>query len=448
MPDNATSSSVAVQAQLDRLWTLSPGADILGLERITALLARLGDPHLRLPPVFHVAGTNGKGSTCAFLRTAIEAAGLTAHVYTSPHLVRFNERIRIGGRLIADDALAALLAEVLDAAGDGADGIGASFFEVTTACAFLAFSRNPADACIIEVGLGGRLDATNAIAAPVVTGIAQLGIDHQAFLGDTAEDIAGEKAGIAKSGVALVTMSYAPGVTDRIASVAASAGAPVIALGREWRYKVGDQIVYEDADGILALPLPKMAGPHQPGNLALATAMLRHQHAVSVPPEAIHAAATGTTWPARMQRLSSGPLADLLPPGSQIWLDGGHNPAAAGAIAATLEKIAHPGIGRGDVHLVLGMLANKDPAGLLAPFVGLATTLHAVPVPDHDHHTPLVLAGVARSLGIPAHAAADVPQALTDIAQIGDPAEPPIVLILGSLYLAGAVLAANQEHLD
>lgn len=448
MPDNATSSSIAVQAQLDRLWALSPGTDILGLERITALLARLGDPHLRLPPVFHVAGTNGKGSTCAFLRSAIEAAGFTAHVYTSPHLVRFNERIRVAGKLIADDALAALLAEVLDAAGAGPDGIGASFFEVTTACAFLAFARTPADACIIEVGLGGRLDATNVIPAPVVTGIAQLGIDHQAFLGDTAEDIAAEKAGIAKPDVALVTMAYAPSVTERIASVATAARGTIIALGREWRYKAGDQIVYEDADGILALPVPTMAGPHQPGNLALATAMLRHQHALAIPIEAIHAAATGTTWPARMQRLSPGPLVDLLPPGSQVWLDGGHNPAAAGAIAATLERIAHPGTGRGDVHLVLGMLSNKDPAGLLAPFAGLATTLHAVPVADHNHHAPMALAGVSRSLGIPAHAVSDVPQALADISQIGDPAEPPIVLILGSLYLAGTVLAANLEHLD
>ena len=202
MADNATSSSPAVQAQLDRLWALSPGADILGLERITALLDRVGNPHRVLPPVLHVAGTNGKGSTCAFLRAAIEASGLTAHVYTSPHLVRFNERIRLAGRLINDETLAALLAEVLDAAGD----IGASFFEVTTAAAFLAFSRNPADACIIEVGLGGRLDATNVIERPIVTGIAQLGLDHQSFLGDSIEAIAGEKAGLAKREVPLVMM--------------------------------------------------------------------------------------------------------------------------------------------------------------------------------------------------------------------------------------------------
>ena len=202
MPDHAVSSSPAVQAQLDRLTALSPGADILGLERITALLRRLGDPHLSLPPVFHVAGTNGKGSTCAFLRAAIEAAGHSVHVYSSPHLVRFNERIRLAGSLVEDETLAALLAEVLD----HADDLHASFFEVTTAAAFLAFARTPAAATIVEVGLGGRLDATNVIPNPVVTGIAALGIDHQAFLGDTLLAIAGEKAGIAKPGVPLVTM--------------------------------------------------------------------------------------------------------------------------------------------------------------------------------------------------------------------------------------------------
>ncbi len=446
MPDTATSSSPAVQRQLDRLWSLSPGADILGLERITALLARLGDPHDRLPPVFHVAGTNGKGSTCAFLRTAIEAAGLSAHVYTSPHLVRFNERIRLAGRLIEDDALAPLLEEVLDAAENGADAIGASFFEVTTAAAFLAFSRTPADACIVEVGLGGRLDATNVIARPLVTGIAQLGVDHQSFLGDTAEEIAGEKAGIAKHGVPLVTMRYAEPVARRVAHVARANGAPVSAAGGEWRFAVeGDRLAYDDAAGRIEAPLPAMAGPHQPENLALAIAMLRHQSALAIPPDAYRAAAERTRWPARMQRLHAGLLTGLLPPGSQLWLDGGHNPAAAAAIGATIEEIAHPGVGRSEVHLILGMLANKDPAGLLAPFATIATTLHAVPTPGHEHHAPTALAAIAHGLGIAAHTAPDVTTALRDITAIADPAEPPIVLILGSLYLAGTVLAANGE---
>ena len=251
MPDPAVSTNPAVQRQLDRLWALSPGADILGLERITALLDRVGNPQDRLPPVLHVAGTNGKGSTCAFLRAAIEAAGYVAHVYSSPHLVRFNERIRLAGRLIEDAELAPLLGEVLDAGGD----IGASFFEVTTAAAFLAFSRTPADACIVEVGLGGRLDATNVVPRPIVTGIAQLGIDHQHFLGDTIEDIAAEKAGIAKPQVPLVTMRYAPSVEARIQQVARIAGAPVSPAGQHWFWEAdGDHMSYRDAAGRLQTP--------------------------------------------------------------------------------------------------------------------------------------------------------------------------------------------------
>jgi len=443
--DHAVSTDTAVQAQLDRLWALSPGADILGLERITRLLDRLGNPQDRLPPVFHVAGTNGKGSTCAFLRSALEAAGYTVHSYTSPHLVRFNERIRVAGRLIDDAALAALLAEVLDAGGD----IGASFFEVTTAAAFLAFSRTLADACIIEVGLGGRLDATNVIAHPLVTGIAQLGIDHQSFLGDSAVGIAGEKAGIAKPGVVLVTMEYEPDLAARVTQVAMQTGAPVLALGTTWQISTdATHIHYVDARGRIAIPLPAMAGPHQPGNLALAIAMLRHQTRLPVPTEALAAAAFATHWPARMQRLHTGPLVDLLPPGSQLWLDGGHNPAAAGAIAATLQQIAAPGIERSEVHLVLGMLANKEPAGLLMPFAKIATTLHAVPIERHEHHAPPALAALAHTLGIAAHTATDIGAALRDVTRISDPAEPPIVLILGSLYLAGEVLRANDELPD
>ena len=229
MPDYARSTDPAVQAQLDRLFAQGPGVDTLGLERVAALSARLGDPHLSLPPVFHVAGTNGKGSTCAFLRAALEAAGHAVHVYSSPHLVRFNERIRVAGRLIEDDALTALLAEVLDAG----DGIGASFFEVTTVAAFLAFARMPAAATIVEVGLGGRLDATNVV-QPVVTGIAALGMDHEALLGSTLLAIAGEKAGIAKPGVPLVTMDYPAAVRARILAVAGAAGAPVLARRAAW----------------------------------------------------------------------------------------------------------------------------------------------------------------------------------------------------------------------
>jgi dihydrofolate synthase/folylpolyglutamate synthase len=435
--DMARSDDPAVQAQLDRLWALSPGADILGLERITRLLARLGDPHRALPPVLHVAGTNGKGSTCAFLRAAIEAAGLRCHVYSSPHLVRFNERIRLGGRLIDDTALAALLAEVLDAA----DGIGASFFEVTTTAAFLAFARTPANACVIEVGLGGRLDATNVV-DPLITGIAQLGIDHQAFLGNTPEAIAGEKAGIAKPGVPLVTMRYAPAVSERIAMVAARAGAPVAACGDAWTYLVdGDRLTYRDAAGALDLPLPTLPGPHQPGNFALAVAMLRHQRVIPITDDALATAALTARWPARMQPLAPGPLAALLPPTGELWLDGGHNEAAGAAIAAAIGERLH---GR-PLHLVCGMLANKDAAGLIAPLAPLAGTFVAVPIPGHEHHTPAALAAVAAQLGIARTAtAATVEYALRTCGA----GEGAVVLILGSLYLAGEVLAANGEHPD
>ncbi|HEX8302419.1 folylpolyglutamate synthase/dihydrofolate synthase family protein [Sphingomonas sp.] len=437
--DHATSTDPAVQHQLDRLTLLSPGADILGLGRITALLARVGDPHLRLPPVFHVAGTNGKGSTCAFLRAAIEAAGLTAHVYTSPHLVRFNERIRLAGKLIEDAELAPLLEEVLDAGGD----IGASFFEVTTAAAFLAFARTPADACIVEVGLGGRLDATNVIPRPAVTGIAQLGIDHQSFLGDTAEAIAAEKAGIAKPGAPLITSDYPDGIAQLIADKAETAGAPIYPAFRRWFWgEAHGRLQYRDEKGALMTSLPALAGPHQLQNLALAIAMLRHQQAIHVPLAALKAAATSARWPARMQPLSPGPLLDLLPPGSTLWLDGGHNPAAAEAVSATLAEVAEAR----PVHLVLGMLANKDAHGLLAPFAPLARSLRAVPVPGHEHHAPAILAQIARELGIPRAApAADVSSALSDIARSG---EAPVVLILGSLYLAGTVLEANGELPD
>ncbi|CAN5385046.1 folylpolyglutamate synthase/dihydrofolate synthase family protein [soil metagenome] len=437
MADSATSSSPAVQAQLDRLWALSPGADILGLERITVLLDRLGNPQERLPPVLHVAGTNGKGSTCAFLRAAVEAAGLTCHSYTSPHLVRFNERIRIAGQLIADDRLAKLLEQVLD----HAEGIGASFFEVTTAAAFLAFAEAPADACIIEVGLGGRLDATNIIPRPLVTGIAQLGVDHQSFLGETIEEIAGEKAGIAKPGVPLVTMRYPPNVEKRITLAARAAGAPVAAAGGNWLFSVEpDHLVYKDSASKITTPLPALAGAHQPENLALAIAMLRHQSQLAIPPEAFAAAALDAQWPARMQRLASGPLTDLLPSGSTVWLDGGHNPAAGAAIARSLAAT-----GTGPVHLILGMLSNKDAAGLLAPIAPLAASLMAVPVPDHEHHDPAALAEAAAALGLAGTGTAnDVRSALAALAERDD--TPFTVLILGSLYLAGAVLAANEQR--
>ncbi|HEX8421698.1 MAG TPA: cyanophycin synthetase [Sphingomonas sp.] len=432
MPDHAISTSPAVQAQLDRLTMTSPGADILGLDRITRLLARLGDPHLSLPPVFHVAGTNGKGSTCAFLRAAIEAAGHSVHVYSSPHLVRFNERIRVAGRLIDDDALAALLAEVLDVA----DGIGASFFEITTAAAFLAFARTPAAACIVEVGLGGRLDATNVLPAPAVCGIAALGMDHEAFLGTELPTIAAEKAGIAKAGVPLVTMDYPRTLRDRIAAVAAAAGAQVLARGSAWHSETARATLrYRDAGFAVVTNRPRLVGAHQSRNLGLALAMLRHQGALTIPEAAMRAAADWATWPARMQRLGTGPLTDRLPPTNELWLDGAHNPSAAKPVAKALRNLAK---GR-PVALVTGMLANKDATGVLAALSPSIAQVVAVPVPGHHHHAPETLAAIARDLGLAADIATDIPHALDRASAC------PLLLIAGSLYLAGEALALNDE---
>ena len=416
---------------------LSPGRDVLGLERITRLLDRLGKPQDQLPPVFHVAGTNGKGSTCAYLRAAIEASGGRVHVYTSPHLVRFNERIRVADQLIEDALLADLLSEVLSVSED----INPSFFEASTAAAFLAFARVPADACVIEVGLGGRLDATNVIEAPAVTGIAQLGLDHQAFLGENLVDIAAEKAGIAKPGVPLVTLTYPAPIANRVAQVASQARARWLPKGGGWdaaAYR--DKLHYRDGDGRLDLPLPRMAGQHQAQNAALAVAMLRAQHALAVPETAIRAAMRWADWPARLQHIGEGPLADRLPDGSELWLDGGHNPAAGRAISDHFR--GHVAAGR-PFHIILGMLSNKDAAGFLKPFGGRTTTVHGVPVPDHEHHAPAELAAIARANGMAGFADGDFGAALDWIARHADRTQPPVVLIAGSLYLAGEVLAAN-----
>lgn len=420
---------------------LSPGRDVLGLERITALLERLDNPHNKLPPVFHVSGTNGKGSTCAFLRGAIEAAGLTTHVYSSPHLVRFNERIRVAGKLIEDAPLAALLSEVLD----HAEELEASFFEVTTAVAFLDFARTPADACIIEVGLGGRLDATNVIAAQTICGIASLGIDHEGFLLAPEEGtpeapldrIAFEKAGIAKSGVPLVTQKYAASMANTIATQATLRGAKPLARGEAWdAVSYEGRLHYRDAAGKLSLPLPRMTGAHQADNAALAIAMLRHQSAIAIPEAAMSAAMEWTRWPARMQLLGKGPLTDLLPEGSTILLDGGHNPDAGTAIAKVLEN-GPP------VHVIIGMLNNKDALGFLKPFAHKIASLHAVPIPGHEHHDPADLCQLAKDelhisgIGTSNNVAATFAQMATK--------GPASVLICGSLYLAGEVLRLNEE---
>ncbi|MEM1053751.1 MAG: bifunctional folylpolyglutamate synthase/dihydrofolate synthase, partial [Pseudomonadota bacterium] len=391
--DFGRSDDPRVQAQLDRLSALSVPQGRLGLETITALMERLGNPHRKLPPVFHVAGTNGKGSVCAFLRAMLEADGKRVHVTTSPHLVRYNERIRIAGKLIEDGPLAELLEEVLDAGED----LGPSFFEVTIAAAFLAFSRTPADACVVEVGLGGRFDATNVLEpeALAACGIAALGLDHERFLLAPEEGvptepmarIAFEKAGIAKKGVPLVTIENGAIADAQMVKSAGAAGAILGAFRRDWfvsptHYEdhfgkgnaLSTYIVDDESD--LSLPKPSLKGEHQHYNAGLAAAMLRAQDRVQITADAIYEGIRAAQWPARMQLLSNGPLTALAPD-QKVWLDGGHNPSAGKAIAEALE---------GPLHLVIGMLDNKNPRALLDPLGDRTCTLQVVPVPDHDCH--------------------------------------------------------------
>ncbi len=425
--DFATSANPAVQRQLDRLGALSVPEGRFGLDTIRALLTRLGDPHLRLPPAFHVAGTNGKGSTCAFLRAMLEAEGYRVHVTTSPHLVRYNERIRVAGELISDARLAELLAHVLDASVD----LNPSFFEVTIAAAFLEFARVPADACVIEVGLGGRFDATNVLETPAACGIASLGIDHEQFLlvpEDGAPEeplarIAFEKAGIVKPGRPLVTLAYPDGPRLEIERAALGAGAALAMRGDAWEAEVTELgLHYQDRHGELALPRPALPGGHQADNAALAVAMLRHQDFVSVSRGAIGGGIRAASWPARLQRLADGPLTS----GREVWVDGGHNRDAGAALARHFT-------GR-PVHLVIGMLANKDPAALLGPMRDSLASVTAVPVPMHQHHQAAMFGG---------RSASDVPAALAALPNDGLP-----VLVAGSLYLAGAVLRLNGEVPD
>jgi dihydrofolate synthase / folylpolyglutamate synthase len=440
MADFARSGDPAVQVQLDRLGSSIYAGDRLGLERIAALLDRLGRPQDRLPPVLHVAGTNGKGSACAFLRSALEAAGHKVHVFTSPHLVRFNERIRIGGKLIEDAELAASLAETLDASG----GIDPSFFEATAAAAFLAFARTSADACIIEVGLGGRLDATNVVEAPLVCGIAGLGLDHQSWLGNRLADIAGEKAGIAKRGSPLVTQLYPRSAAGRIGQIAHQVGAPWLPRGGRWDAIVSrDKLRYRDFKGELSLPVPRLPGRHQAMNAALAIAMLRHQQALDVPPSAFNAAMGWADWPARLQKLEAGPLLVALPAGSEFWVDGGHNPAAARQVSAYVRKAF---AGTSPLHMLFACLTSKDAGQILAPFAGLGAIIHTLPIADHDSRDPECLAEMARAQGFTADDHATLGEALAHIAATAE--EPVRILSFGSLYLAGEVLAANNQAPD
>ncbi|MGB3472969.1 MAG: folylpolyglutamate synthase/dihydrofolate synthase family protein [Erythrobacter sp.] len=437
--DFGTSDDPRVQAQLDRLSKLSVPQGRFGLDTIRALMDRLGNPHRNLPPVFHVAGTNGKGSTCAFLRAMLEADGKRVHVTTSPHLVRYNERIRIAGELISDKALAALLKEVLDAS-EGLDGnLGPSFFEVTIAAAFLAFSRTPADACVVEVGLGGRFDATNVLEpeAVAVCGIAALGLDHERFLlapeegvpTDPMARIAFEKVGIAKSGVPLVALGQVIEAKREIASAAKRTGAILHLRGESWANSRGKadgktRHVYTDAQGELELPEPNLVGPHQLENAGLATAMLRHQDILPVSTDAIREGIRTADWPARNQKLKPGPLAEK----RAVWIDGGHNPSAGKALE---DSWAYERF-----HLVIGMLANKNPAAIIDPLRRWCESITVVPVSGHESHP-------VKAFGADVTGAADLQSAMARLPEDGLP-----VLIAGSLYLAGEALRLNDEIPD
>ena len=411
----ARSDNPRLDALLRKAHDLHPTEIDLTLGRLERLLGALGNPHHRLPPVFHVAGTNGKGSTCAMLRACLEAEGRRVHVYSSPHLVRFNERIRLAGQLIDDDALIVLLNDVIKRNGEAP----ITFFELTTAAAFLAFATVEADACIIEVGLGGRMDATNIIPSALVSGIAQLGLDHTQWLGPTILDIAREKAGIARKGVPLVTGRHPAAVTARIAEVAGLAGAKLLIRGQDWDAATYEgQLHYRDEAGKLAVSLPRLAGIHQHDNAALAIAMLRAQTALPVKDAAYRAGMGWVEWPARLQKLESGPLWSLLPAGSSLWVDGGHNPAAGRALAESVRPLLQTGQ---RLLLVTGMLVAKDAEGFLKSFAGMASALYAVPVPGHAAHDPAQLAATASAMGMAAVTAPDLTKAGHRIAAPGGP---------------------------
>lgn len=419
---------------LERLSHLHPKVIDLSLERIERLLSRLGHPERSLPPVIHVAGTNGKGSTVAYLRAIAEAADLRTHAYTSPHLVRFHERIRLAGTLIGEDVLSALLDKCERTNGDAP----ITFFEVTTAAAFLAFARTPADMLLLEVGLGGRLDATNVIARPALSIITPISIDHVQFLGGTLTAIAGEKAGILKPGVACVVGPQPPEAAAAIETRAKHVGAPLLRHGMEWHIDVTDDgFVYRGQTRRIDLPRPVLPGAHQIANAGMAVAAvdaLAGRFAIG--DDAIRAGLETAEWPARLQRLARGPLVKLLPAGWELWLDGGHNPAAGEALAETAR-----GWRDRPLHLVVGMINTKDVAGFLRPLAPHAASLTALSIPGNPAAVPPEeIAAAGHALGLAAHTAPDATTALKQITVTGAPAR---VLVCGSLYLAGTVLAAN-----
>lgn len=418
-------------AILARMMALHPKVIDLTLDRVWRLLDALGNPQKDLPPVIHIAGTNGKGSTQAMVRAGLEAAGHKVHAYTSPHLARFHERIRLAGTLISEADLTALLDECY--AKNGADDI--TYFEITTCAALLAFARTPADFTLLEVGLGGRLDATNVIDRPELTIITPVSMDHEAFLGTTIAAIAGEKAGIIKRGVPCIIGPQSESGIDVMEARAAQCGAPVLAYGQHWHSgPERDGMIYQDELGLLDLPLPILPGLHQIQNAGIALAALRH---LGCDEAACTAGLTQAVWPARMQRLRSGPLANLAnASGAELWLDGGHNPAAGAALALVLRSLP-----KRPTHMICGMLNTKDVDGYLAPLAEVAISLTGVSIPGEANTLPAdQTAQAAQHVGLAGRTADTVTEALQAILADDPHAR---VLICGSLYLAGAVLREN-----
>lgn len=428
---------IAIADILARFDRYHPDRIDLSLDRMHRLLADLGDPQNGLPPVVHIAGTNGKGSTAAFLGAALAAAGLRVNAYTSPHLVRFAERYRIAGAIIADDDLRALLEEI----DDRNAGKAITAFEITTAAAFLAFSRTPADIAILETGLGGRYDATNVIARPAATIITPIGYDHMAFLGDTLAEIAGEKAAIQKSGVPSIVAAQHPDASRVVTAVADDVGAPLYRAGTEWHFTARPDGGGEYRRGQTAwrLPAPSLPGSHQLGNAMLAAACLEICGFPRVTPEAVRTGIAQARWPGRMQRLTGGPLVASLPDGSELWVDAAHNPMGAAALADALAARARPGAP--PLHLVCAMLDDKDAAGFLAPFAPVAAGLTAVPLHGEPRAmSPRIIVEAAEAAGLPAASADSLAAALSRIAGTAHPAR---VLITGSHILVGDALRAN-----
>jgi len=431
-----------VDAIVARLTELHPKRIDLSLDRVQRLLAALDHPEHKLPPVIHVAGTNGKGSTIAFLRAILEASGRRVHTYTSPHLVRFNERYRLGtlgeGRLVTDAELTATLEEC-ERVNAGAP---ITVFEITTVVGMLLFARHAADVLLLEVGLGGRLDATNVVDHPLATIITRIAIDHTDFLGDTLAKIAQEKAGILKHNTPAIIAAQQRDALTAIERQAARLNAPLKIAGEDWiATEERGRLVYQDDAGLLDLPAPRLYGRHQFENAGLAIAALRSIKELKLPPSAYDNGMAKADWPARLQRLPQGRLVELAPSGSELWLDGGHNPdggrAAAAALADLEERVSRP------LVLIVGMLASKDCTGFLKNFTGLARRMIAVPIKSAEKGLSAeAVAAAARSIGLPATSRDNLDEALDAVSRL-DLEPPPRILITGSLYLAGQVLREN-----